>query len=199
MNSPPSVVLITVDCLRADHLGCYGYDRPTTPHIDSFADDATVFEYSYANSPGTRWALQSIHTGVHTDQIDGLGVPDDAISLAQVFQQAGYATGGFAKNGFLTRDYRYDVGFDTFVGVSDFESDERLFKRIGTTINNTFENDWLLSNVFGPLYSRLQSVQNQDNDYRPAITDAGACHRKHHVQGCRALEVCPAKPTPCKT
>ena len=175
MNPPSSVVLITVDCLRADHLGCYGYDRPTTPYIDAFANDATVFDHSYANSPGTRWALQSIHTGVHTNQIDGLGVPDNAVSLAQVFQQAGYATGGFAKNGFLTRDYGYNVGFDTFVGVSDFESDERPLKRIGTTVNNILGSDWLLSNVFGPLYSRLQSIQNQDDDYRPAITDAELC------------------------
>jgi arylsulfatase A-like enzyme len=63
-------MLITVDCLRADHVWCYGYERQTAPEIDSFAEDATVFENSVANSPGTRWALQTLHTGVWTNQIN---------------------------------------------------------------------------------------------------------------------------------
>ena len=50
MQSSSSVVLFTVDCLRADHVGCYGYERPTTPHIDALADDAAYFAHSYANS-----------------------------------------------------------------------------------------------------------------------------------------------------
>jgi arylsulfatase A-like enzyme len=113
------IVLLTVDCLRADHVGCYGYDRPTTPNIDAFAESATRFENSYSNCPGTRWAFQSLHTGVSTIRFDGLGIPGEYESLAELFQAAGYATGGFAVNGYVSRDYNYDAGFDTYYSVQE--------------------------------------------------------------------------------
>lgn len=173
MGSRPSVVFLTVDCLRADHMGCYGYDRPTTPAIDAFADEATLYEHSYANSPGTRWALQVIHTGVHTDQIAGLGVPDDVTSLAAAFKQHGYATGGFAKNGFLTRDYGYDAGFDTFCDVADFRSDERLLRRVGERLDETVNSRWFHKTVLKPIQRRLQSAQADaaGGAFRPNVTD----------------------------
>jgi arylsulfatase A-like enzyme len=175
MGIAPSVVLFTVDCLRADHVGCYGYERPTTPHIDVLADEATRFEHSYANSPGTRWALQTIHTGVHTEQIDGLGIPDEVLSLAAVFAEAGYATGGFAKNGFLTRDYRYDRGFETFVGNADFVGERHPLKRAGSWLNDKLGSEALRSAVIQPLNDWLLSAQGDGDGYRPAITDEELC------------------------
>lgn len=177
MDAKESVVLITVDCLRSDHVGCYGYERPTTPNIDALADRATLYENSYANSPGTRWALQTIHTGVHTNQIDGLGIPDGVQSLASLFQKQGYSTGGFAKNGFLTRDYGYDSGFDEFVDVADFRSDEHIAKKVGAKVDGLLQNDWLRSVVLEPLHRVFQSTQNSDGGFRPAITDEELCTR----------------------
>ena len=170
-----SVVLITVDCLRADHVGRYGYDRPTTPNIDAFAEGATLFEHSYANSPGTRWALQTIHTGVHTGQIDGIGIPDDVQSLAEAFADVGYATGGFAKNGFLTRDYHYDRGFGTFVGNSDFDSEQHPLKRVGKRLYDRVESERVREAVFRPINNWLLSTQGDTDGYRPAITDEELC------------------------
>lgn len=175
MQTPPSVVLFTVDCLRADHVGCYGYERPTTPHVDALADDATPFAHSYANSPGTRWALQTIHTGVHTGQIDGLGIPEGTPSLAEVFAEAGYTTGGFAKNGFLTRDYHYDRGFETFVGNADFAGERHPLKRAGSWFNDKIDSEALRSTVLQPLNDWLLSTEGDDDGYRPAITDEELC------------------------
>src|SRR5207247_8558769 len=59
----PSVVLITIDTLRADHLGCYGYARPTTPRIDALAKESLLFERAYTTLPRTTQSVASILTG----------------------------------------------------------------------------------------------------------------------------------------
>lgn len=162
-----SVLLVTVDCLRADHVGIYGYNRPTTPNIDALAGSGVALQ-GFANSPGTRWALQTIHSGAYQGQFDGVGLPKDSrVSLAQSFSAAGYATGGFAFNGFLTRDYNYHQGFDTFKDVSDFQDN-----RIEGLKNNVrrWAPDRVVNGILAPLYRRFLSG-TEDNQYRPATTD----------------------------
>ncbi len=61
--APLNIFLIVVDTLRADHLGTYGYERDTSPHIDPFAADALVFERSLARAPETRFSMASLLTG----------------------------------------------------------------------------------------------------------------------------------------
>ncbi|MFC4551173.1 MULTISPECIES: sulfatase [Halorussus] len=170
-----SVVLITVDCLRSDHVGCYGYDRPTTPNVDAFAEDATLFERSFSNGPGTRWALQTIHAGVWPDQIDGLGIPEQrGVALAEHFKEAGYATGGFGKNGFLTRDYNYHKAFDTYYGVREFK--DHPLKRTGVAIDDKLKSDFLREKVLSPMHDLLKKAQSsEDGQYRPHTTDEEVC------------------------
>ncbi|WP_114577211.1 sulfatase [Saliphagus sp. LR7] len=166
------VLFISVDCLRADHLGCYGYDRPTSPNIDSFADTATVFEHAYSNCPGTRWAFQSLHTGVSTLQIDGLGIPEEYCPLASYFSDHGYATGGFAVNGFVSRDYRYDTGFDTYYSVQDSSDQHGLLGRAGQAINDTLNSDLVLEKVLRPVREKLRSSQTgKGNRFQPSHSD----------------------------
>ena len=62
-NRRPSVILITVDTLRADHLSCYGYPRKTSPNIDQFAQDALLFENCLSHAPMTRPSCASILSG----------------------------------------------------------------------------------------------------------------------------------------
>ena len=56
----PNVILIVVDTLRADHLGSYGYPRPTSPHIDSLAEDAIVYEQALSQAPWTTPSVGSL-------------------------------------------------------------------------------------------------------------------------------------------
>ena len=56
----PDLVLITVDALRADRLGIYGYARPTSPHIDALARESIVFERAYCAGPSTAFSIASI-------------------------------------------------------------------------------------------------------------------------------------------
>ena len=58
-----SVILLVVDTLRADHLGTYGYLRPTSPNLDAWAQDGRVYEHAYSTSAWTLPAFASLYTG----------------------------------------------------------------------------------------------------------------------------------------
>lgn len=167
-----SVVLPTVDCLRADHVGAYGYSRPTTPNIDKFVSEATKYTYAYSNCPGTRWAFQSLHTGVSTIRFNELGIPKNYKSLSRHFKQAGYATGGFAVNGYVSRDFNYDAGFDTYYSVKEATSEKNSIVRVGKWISDLLSSEFLNTNVFAPAFRFIrQSSTEGKNTYTPNHTD----------------------------
>ena len=126
----PNIVLVTIDSLRADHLGCYGYGRQTSPHIDRLAAEGVVFEQAIAS---TSWTLPS-HMSMFTSLYDWVhGVADTerrlAIRhplLAEVLQEAGYRTAGFYSGPFLHPAYGFEYGFDDYVNCTfDAGYDER--------------------------------------------------------------------------
>ncbi|MBK8480013.1 MAG: sulfatase-like hydrolase/transferase [Proteobacteria bacterium] len=86
-----SLLLISVDALRADHLGTYGYHRPTSPHIDQWARQAVVFERGYCPVPHTSFSLTSLLTGKHMYS----ATEARQRTLAAVLRRYGYKTGGF--------------------------------------------------------------------------------------------------------
>ena len=121
---PPSVprdfnvLLITIDTTRADHLGTYGYPRPTTPNLDKLAADGTVFEASWAHAPSTRYSMPAILTGrlpldVYYDtSVDGWpGLLPKATTIAEALQPLGFATGALTNYWYFDRVRRMDQGF----------------------------------------------------------------------------------------
>jgi arylsulfatase A-like enzyme len=100
-------VLVTLDTLRADHLGSYGYPRPTSPFLDRLARDGAVFENAEASAVQTSAAHASLFTGLHPSQhgvrSNGQGFPDGATyePLAEALQRAGYATAAVSAVTFL--------------------------------------------------------------------------------------------------
>jgi arylsulfatase len=95
----PNVILITVDTLRADHLGCYGYERDTSPNLDAFAKESARFERAYSMAPFTAPSHASLFTGLHTPSHGvyywGHKVDAGASTLAERFAGAGWRTGAF--------------------------------------------------------------------------------------------------------
>src|SRR5215470_5758929 len=67
-EGPRGIVLVTIDTLRADHLGCYGYDRPTSPFLDRLAREGVLFESAFASSSMTAPCHASLFTGLHPPQ-----------------------------------------------------------------------------------------------------------------------------------
>jgi arylsulfatase A-like enzyme len=116
--SPPNVLLITVDTLRADHLGAYGYDQPTSPAIDALAAQGVLVSRCVATAPETAPATASILTGLYQDQhlvtFNRAKLPADVTTLAERLRAAGYATAAFVGNHLIGAEYGFAAGFDTF-------------------------------------------------------------------------------------
>lgn len=113
-----NVVLLTIDTLRADHLGAYGYPKPTSPRIDAFASQAAVFDSAYTYWPKTRGSFVALLTG-RRDSQTGYGKTHPVIlgfnpTLASVLKEAGYRTAAIVDNGNLASEYGYHKGFDTY-------------------------------------------------------------------------------------
>jgi arylsulfatase len=116
--SRPDIVLVVVDTLRADHLGVYGYTRPTSPRIDALAAGATVFDAAWGAAPWTLPSVMSMFTGrypsSHRVENDGLRLAADVPTLPEMLRARGYATGGFVSHVYVTAPYGFERGFDHF-------------------------------------------------------------------------------------
>jgi arylsulfatase A-like enzyme/SAM-dependent methyltransferase len=114
-----NVVLISIDTLRADRLSVYGYGRPTSPNLERFAAEGVLFERFYYNGGGTLPShmsmMTSLYPGTHKLHPNlTKSLEPERVTLAEVFQVAGYATGGFADVGYLQAKWGFDQGFDVY-------------------------------------------------------------------------------------
>lgn len=95
----PNVLVLTIDSLRADHLGCYGYERPTSPHLDALAAEGVLFEKAYTHAPFTAPSHASLLTGLniksHGVHAWAEALAGGAHNLAERLEPAGYRTGAF--------------------------------------------------------------------------------------------------------
>lgn len=113
-----NVILISIDTLRADHLGCYGYERDTSPNIDSLAAESALFFNAYASSPWTLPSHVSILTslfGVHHQVINEHEKMDlSLITLADVFRQNSFFCSAFTGGAYVSSAYGFSKGFDSY-------------------------------------------------------------------------------------
>ena len=126
----PHIVVYMIDTLRADHLGAYGYHRNTSPNIDRFAETATLFENSQAQTSWTRASVASVLTGLWSQLHGALDDPDmlaqELVTLPERLQEAGYLTAGFVANGNAGNNFGFDQGFDHFEYLVKPSPDEEL-------------------------------------------------------------------------
>jgi choline-sulfatase len=115
----PNLVLVVIDCLRPDHLGCYGCSRDTSPRIDKLARSATVFRNVYSNAPHTKPSVASMFTSLHANSHNAVRLgdvlPEEALTLAELLKNAGYHTcfinGG---NSMIGEGFGFRQGFDYY-------------------------------------------------------------------------------------
>ena len=136
-----AVVLVTCDTLRADRLGCYGYERPTSPNLDAFARECVVFDSAYACAPMTLPALSSLMTGRMPSEVGAVPgntslVPAEVETLAERLSAAGVTTGAVVSNWLLRRqsespDAGLPQGFDAFDDtMTTRERNRPMFERL---------------------------------------------------------------------
>jgi arylsulfatase A-like enzyme len=154
-----NVLLVTIDSLRADHVGCYGYERETTPTIDALAADGLSFD-AFANSNWTRASFPSIITSTYPLEYGGFEyLSDDRTTVGQAFDAADYDTAAFHSNLWLSRDYNYDRGFDHFY---DSKSNPGLLSRLRTAAKLRLDHDSVLYNVLQWLYDTTEEKAGID-------------------------------------
>ena len=128
-----NVVFVLVDTLRADHLGCYGYERDTSPILDRFAEVGVRFARVRAQSSYTKTSMASIWTAANPPRhgiyryshalADGLRLP------AEILRDAGFATAGIYRNGWVAPNFGFARGFDLYVRPAPSTDPVRVQRR----------------------------------------------------------------------
>lgn len=151
-----NLILITIDCLRADHVGVLGYTKPTTPHIDALAATGVVFTQAFANGPRTPASFPSILTSTYPLMYGGtVALSDERVTIAEALQQAGYFTAAFHSNPYLSGALNYGKGFDVFWDSMD---EAPLVSRTGRRVRGLFSKSSRLYDLLR-LINRLCDVQ----------------------------------------
>jgi arylsulfatase A-like enzyme len=154
-----NVILISIDTLRADHLGCYGYERDTSPNIDSLATESALFFNAYATSPWTLPSHVSILTslfGVH-HQVNNEHEKMDLslITLADVFRKNSFFCSAFTGGAYVSSAYGFSKGFDIYEEslrpFSMQDSVERIYRDVSKWLDrNKDKNFFLFIHTYQP-------------------------------------------------
>jgi arylsulfatase len=137
------VILVTCDTLRADHLGCYGYDLPTSPSVDRFAADATLYEHAWSTTSVTGPAIASLMTGLLPDELGVAGgnrylLPSSVETLAERVAKSGVRTAAVVSNWVLRKpaapnaEAGISQGFERFDDTMTHREEMRpMYERVG--------------------------------------------------------------------
>ncbi|MBN1484536.1 MAG: sulfatase-like hydrolase/transferase [Chloroflexia bacterium] len=187
----PNIVLITIDTLRADHLGAYGYDPEISPHLDALAQGGVRFEQAIAQSSWTVPSVASmitsmypselgvqLHRGVSTQlQLDPLRV-----TLAEVLREQGYHTGACLTNGLLPGN-GFEQGIHEFAGTRVPGSfDEEVLKE-RPLFKSMFQVLPPAGHFFSWGYQRLFNHRFDSDNDGPAINHFAQRFLQKHREG----------------
>lgn len=178
-NQPPdfNIVLITIDTLRSDHLGCYGYKLSTSPNIDGIAKQGTLFLEAVTHGSKTVLALPSLHTATyprtHGVYIEGQKMNPSLPTLSGVLRKNGYRTAAvvFPIKGFMG----LEKDFDSFVYVSDTARADETTREAVSWLEKNHQNKFFLwLHYFDP-----HSPYRPPPPYKYMFTDNSKLGRRH--------------------
>ena len=154
----PNVIIFLIDALRPDHLGCYGYERDTSPNIDKFASTSVIFKNCFVQSTWTKPSVASIITSLYPSshgayRLDGylkeeMCLNPNAVTLAEILRSHGYATVAFSDIGFVSRTFGFDTGFDSFYDLFKYAREDKPHASIEAVMTPIYE--YLKINVHKP-------------------------------------------------
>ena len=152
-----SLVLVSIDTLRADHLGCYGYGRPTSPSIDRMASSGIVFRNATAAASWTLPSHASMLTGLDPSRHGAVEfgfttpIPPGVTTVAERHWEAGYDTGAFTDGFFVSAALGFDQGFDRFRGPTQLEAAAR--ENLGLAL------DWMKARDGRPFFAFVHTYE----------------------------------------
>ncbi|MFH1312563.1 MAG: sulfatase [Candidatus Eisenbacteria bacterium] len=168
-----NVILILIDTTRADHVGCYGYERNTTPNLDKFASDAILFTNAISPAPWTTPTVASMFTAQYPHV---LGYQDQAVvldekfpCLAEILRNSGYATGGIISHAYISDTFGIGQGFDSYdeenaQGHGHVSSPSVTEKAIAFVEENMDRKFFLFVHYFDP---HCDYILHEEYDYYP--------------------------------
>ncbi len=159
---PRCILLITIDCLRADHVASYGYHRATTPTIDALGERGVLWEQAHSLSSWTKPSVASLLTGLYPGEhgayqgikrSKGRLTTTDILSssratLAETLSKAGWRCGAFINNAQLGEFTRLDRGFETYVPTAG--KADRLIDMF---------REWLTTDLQAPAFAYLHFLE----------------------------------------
>jgi len=169
-----SVIVIIIDTVRADHLGCYGYDRATSPHIDAFSGECVLFRNAITPAPWTTPAIAGMFTGQYPRVLgydaEAVVLDDKVLCLAEIFKNEGYATAGVISHIFVSSDLGFEQGFDLFdeenaQGHGHISSPSVTDKGIAFVNAHKGENFFLFLHYFDP---HCDYILHEEYDFYPS-------------------------------
>ena len=178
-SSGPNVLFVVLDTVRKDRLSVYGYDEPTTPVLDDFAEEARVYDNAVAPAPWTLPVHASLFTGLYPSEHNATQETpylEDATTLAQSLSAAGYSTSCYSSNAWITPYTHLTDGFDdqdNFFKVMPGDLMSGPLARIWKTMN---DNDRLRSladrlvELGNAVHERLAAGGGEDSK-TPAVID----------------------------
>lgn len=147
-----NVIMISLDALRTDHVGVYGYERNTTPHIDALAQKGIVFERAYSNTtwtlPSHMSLMTSLYPSVHRVFDTDSKLPSSMRTLAEELKDNGYLNVAFTGGGFTSKVFGFDRGFDLYREKYDAKTEN-------------FGEGWRLSHILEDGFRWLEENADQ--------------------------------------
>jgi arylsulfatase A-like enzyme len=165
---PQGVVLVWVDTLRRDHLDAYGYERPTGPTIRRLASEGTLFKDEVVQATWTKVSTPSVLTSLYPathgvrDFSDRL--PSSAVTLAEVYREAGYATLSMSSGLFTGRFTNLHQGFEEVQENGSIKGEQRMSKTTRVFVDRLLP--WLEAHKDVPFFVFLH-LQDPHDPYRP--------------------------------
>jgi arylsulfatase A-like enzyme len=134
MAQKPNLILITIDALRADHLGFMGYKKDISPNIDNLAKESIVFKNAFSVGPTTPYSFPSILTSTYPLDYQGpREIKKPRVFISEVFKKEGFITAAFHSSPYLSDYFGYDKGWDFFKDIhfsTNSSPGESWFKKI---------------------------------------------------------------------
>lgn len=162
MNAP-NVLLITVDGLRYDRLSCSGYDRATTPTLDSVVDEGAACSNAISTGTGTLLSFPGILTSSYPLMYGGYAqLSEDRATIAEAFSEHGYATVGVNSNANLHPRFGWDRGFDVYIDGTETVVNAPIGGFESADGNSAQEEDPLLGSMVDDLKTRVYQTLDHD-------------------------------------
>jgi arylsulfatase A-like enzyme len=194
----PDVILVTIDTMRADHVGCYGAQEIKTPTLDGLAADGVVFERAISQVPLTWPSHAVILTGTYPFQngvqdFTGQPLSPQFRSVAQAFKQAGYTTGAVVSAFVLDRSWGLGRGFDFYddafaaetfqkkdIGLVDRRAEESVAHALGWLKKNPQRPFFFWLHLYDP-HSPYDPPEPYRTEYRDHLYDGEIAYADHEL------------------